>query len=240
MKNRNFFLLIDTETTIEDTVADFGAIICDRKGNIVKQCGILTKGIFNVIPLFYKRSDDSDSIWSEQGRDRRIKVYNDMLDRGDRIIASPTAINRWLVKARLEYNPIITAYNLAFDWGKCANTLIDLTIFEKKFCLWHAAYNRWSQTRKYLQFILDIHAFNIPTALRNMSYKTDAETMARFILNQPGMADEPHTALEDAIGYELPILREVVKNQSIKQLTSYTEGFNWRNVQVNEHFQPKV
>ena len=34
MAKRDYFLIVDTETTQTDMVADFGAIICDRKGNI--------------------------------------------------------------------------------------------------------------------------------------------------------------------------------------------------------------
>ena len=155
------------------------------------------------------------------------------------MIASIGAINKWLVKAKIKYNPIITAYNLAFDLDKCKKTNIDVSIFEEKFCLWYAAAERWGQTKKYRQFILDIHAFNPPTLLGNMSYKTSAEPMARFVLDQPDLADEPHTALEDVKEYELPILQKVVKKRSRQQLINSARGFNWRKYQVREHFVAK-
>ena len=142
-----------------------------------------------------------------------------------------------MAKAKAQYDPYLTAYNLAFDVGKCENTCIDLTIFDKRFCLWYASVTRWAKSKKYRQFILDNHAFISPTDLGNMSYRTNAETMARFVLGEPGYPDEPHTALEDVIDYELPILRAVVKGKS-KKIWSNPEQWNWRDLQVKNHFKP--
>ena len=49
---KDYYLIIDTETTINDKVADFGAVICDRKGNIADQCGVLVSGVFGIDPCF--------------------------------------------------------------------------------------------------------------------------------------------------------------------------------------------
>jgi len=239
MAKKDYFLIIDTETTITDKVVDFGAIVCDRKGIIHKQCGILISGVFGVDALFYIASENSDKLWSKQGKDRRFTKYKEMLTSGSRILASIHAVNRWLDKVAVKYNPILTAYHLAFDVGKCHNTDIDLTMFSDRFCLWHAAYNRWAHTKAYRQFVLDVHAFNAPTDLGNMSYKTNAEVMARFVLDNMGLEDEPHTALEDILYYELPILREVIKKKSRHLLLNNPGGYNWRNVQLKDHFVPK-
>jgi hypothetical protein len=72
-----------------------------------------------------------------------------------------------------------------------------------------------------------------------MSYKTNAEIMTRFVLGQPELENEPHTALEDAIGYELPILQKLLRHSSKKELLSLSEGYNWRNYQVRDHFKPR-
>jgi len=239
MSKKQLFLTVDTETTQDQKVADFGAVVCDRKGNIVNQCAVLVNGIYTDTqnhPLFF--TSDPAGIWSKKGQDKRYSVYAKMLESGSRMLASVGAINRWLDMVKAEYNPILTAYNLPFDLDKCKNTGIDLTQFSS-FCLWSAAFSQWANTRAYKNMALQLHAFNPPTDLGNMTYKTNAETMARFVLNNPSLPDEPHTALEDAIFYELPILVKLLKVKKItaKGLIEYPPGaYNWRNCQVRDHF----
>ena len=38
MAKKNYYLIIDTETTMQNTVYDFGALLVDQKGVIVKLC----------------------------------------------------------------------------------------------------------------------------------------------------------------------------------------------------------
>jgi hypothetical protein len=241
MAKRDYFLIVDTETTLDDKVADFGALVCDRKGKIYTSCAILINGIFTnreLHCLFYDNSVEADSIWARQRLNARYDNYNAMVRDGRRLVASVSAINRWLAKVNGTYSPILTAYNLAFDAGKCANTGIDLDMFDKRFCLWYASFTKWAHTKKYLNFALSIHAFNPPTKLGNMSFKTNAETMARFVLNNPTLIDEPHTALEDARDYELPILLQLLK-QSRKREYLEPASFDWRKVQVRDYFTAK-
>lgn len=238
MAKKDYYLTVDTETTMDETVADFGAIVCDKKGNIVARCSVLVRGVFGIAPLFYIASEN-DGIWSKQGKDRRYDAYNQMVEDGTRMIASVAAINRWLERVKGEFDPILTAYNLPFDVDKCQKTGIDLTMFSQRFCLWRAAFNKWALTKQYRNFALSIHAFNAPTKLGNMSFKTNAEVMTRFITNQPDMPDEPHTAIEDVIGYELPILLKLIATSSKKEYMSPDLAFDWRRVQVKDHFTAK-
>jgi len=53
MSKKAYYLIIDTETTMNDKVADFGAVVCDRQGTIVSQCAVLVRGVFGIDPLFY-------------------------------------------------------------------------------------------------------------------------------------------------------------------------------------------
>ena len=253
MGKKKHFLLIDTETTMpkklknpdgsievihDGLVVDFGAVVVDKMGTIVKRCSVLVNGVFGNDPLFYIAGDDKDSIWSPQGQDRRFDNYKNMLKTGTRMLASYSAINKWLLRVQAEFDPTITAYNLAYDKRFCRQSGIDLTIFNSEFCLWHASFNKWANTKRYKQFVLDIVAFNSPTKFGNMSFKTNAETMARFVLNQPELTDEPHTALEDVIDYELPILKQLVKTTKVCNYMSPDLSFNWREVQVKNHFKP--
>ena len=234
---KNYFLTIDTETTQDGLVADFAATITDKKGVIVNQCAVLVAGIYTDQqnhPLFHQHGDAGD-LWSLAGLPKRYDRYERMVQSGARMIASVGAIQRWLDKALAQYNPILTAYNLSFDLGKCQNTGIDLTGFSRRFCMWSAAYTVFAHTKQYRNFVLATHAFNAPTQFGNMTFKTNAETMARFLLGAE-LPNEPHTALEDIVDYELPILTAIVKRKSVKWLLSETQPYNWRECQLRDWF----
>lgn len=235
MAKKDFFLIVDTETTIKDHVVDFGAVVCDRKGNIATECAVLVNGIFRNEDLFYHGEEGH---FSRQSVANRTDKYSGMLESGARMLASIHAINRWLEKVKAKYDPYLTAYNLSFDLGKCLNTEIDLAMFDKRFCLWHAAFNKWALTKNYRNFIVNSHAFNPPTKYNNMSFKTNAETMMRFVSNNPELEDEPHTAYEDAKLYEMPILLKLV-NSTKKEKWLNPKPFNWKAVQVRDHFTAK-
>ena len=234
---KDYYLIIDTETTINDKVADFGAVICDRKGNIADQCAVLVSGVFGIDPLFYIANEKEKSLWSKQGKDRRFTKYNEMLENGTRMLASVNAINNWLAKVAGQYDPILTAYNLPFDMDKCNKTGIDLTIFKNSFCMWRVAFNKYAMTKSYKNFTMQIHAINPPTKLGNCSFQTNAEVMTKFITNNPELAEEPHLALEDVIYYELLILKNMLKNMTKSELLENDLGFDWRKVQLKNHFK---
>jgi hypothetical protein len=241
MAKKQFFLTCDTETTQDGLVADFAAVITDRKGKVYTQCAVMVDGVFTdqeKHPLFHLYGDEND-IWSKAGLPARYERYMNMVAGGSRMIASVAAINVWIVKAMAEYNPILTAYNLAFDLDKCNNTGINFGDFSnQQFCLWHAAVAKWGYSKKYLNFMLETSSFNAVTKHKNFSYKTNAEVMTRFVTNQPYLEDEPHTALEDVLYYELPILNALVKNTK-KEVYMNPPSFNWRKVQVKDYFTAK-
>jgi hypothetical protein len=234
---KKHFLIIDTETTDAQTVADFGAVVCDKQGNVVASCGVLVAEYYtdrDNHPLF--TDGNSNSIWGRSSLGKRYAKYDAMIKNGSRMLATVPAINRWLAKVAVKYRPVLTAYNLAFDADKCSRSGIDLDIFPKRFCLWRAAAQKWSQSRAYKQSVLEQLAFNNPTKFGNMSYKTTAESMARFVTGNPEMADEPHTALEDARDYELPILIALIKNSKVKEYMD-APAVDWRKHQVKDHFK---
>lgn len=243
MAKPDYFLIVDTETTMDDKVADFGAVVVNRKGEIMAQIAVLVFGIYNDAekhPLFW--NEESGELWAKRNLAKRYESYNAMLNGGTRMLSAVSAINRWLDGVKAKYNPYLTAYNIAFDLGKCANTGIDLTMYaDRKFCLWYASVEKWAFTKKYQNFVLQVNAINKPTRptehfpAGNCSYKTNAETMTRFVTNQPYLEDEPHTALEDVLYYELPILKKLVKTQK-KDKWLKPASFNWRDVQLRNHF----
>ena len=232
MARKQYFLILDTETTMENTVADFGAIVVDREGKIFNQCAVMVKDHYGKFELFHDMA--ANDIWGYGGLEKRKNNYVDMLNSGKRMLASVNAINKWIQQAIGKYNPSLTAYNLAFDKDKCANTGIELDGFSNSFCLWQAAVGNICNSKQYKQFVLENHGFNSPTGQGNMSMKTTAEMVAGFIGGE--FKDEPHTALEDARDFELPILVEILKKKKWKEkITPY----NWRAFQVKDHFSAK-
>lgn len=215
MAKKQWFCVVDVETSITDKVVDFGAVICDRNGEIATQCAVMVNTVFGVDDLFYDRN--ASGIWAQSSVNRRMEAYNNMLNSGSRMLASVNAINRWLEKANGKYSPILTAYNLPFDTAKCANTDIDLTIFGDRFDLWAAAVGNICNTKGFKQFVLNNHRFNNPTEKGNMTYKTDAETVTGYLSGN--MTEEPHTSIEDIIGYEIPTLVHILKKRiGVKRL----------------------
>jgi hypothetical protein len=152
---KHYYLIVDTETTKKQTVADFGAVVVDRQGAIVDQFGAMVLGHFGKLPLFSDPSADPDAFWSEQSAYRRAKNYDAMLESGERSISSPALINQWLSAINARYNPVLTAYNLAFDFGKCRNTRINLGIFNSRFCLMKSAKRKIGVLADYQQFCYD-------------------------------------------------------------------------------------
>lgn len=227
---KQFFAILDTETTIRDTVADIGIAIVDRAGTVHKQMAVLVRGEYDDTELFY--DSRKTGIWSlEYARQKRAS-YDKMLESGIRTLASVAAINSWIAKAIAVYNPTLTAYNLAFDVSKCGNTGIDINGFQNRFCLWQAAVGNICNSRQYKQFVLDNHLFNKPTDKGNMTFQTNAEVVCGFITGT--LIDEPHTAIEDAINFELPILTHILKKSNWKtKITPY----DWNSFQVRNHFK---
>ena len=232
MSRKQYFAILVTETPINDTVADFAIVICDRNGNIYNQCAVLVHGHYDAMELFHDKQ--SNDIWGYAGLQKRKAQYSAMLDSGVRMLASVNAINKWINQAIGKYNPTLTAYNLAFDIAKCANTGIDLTGFNNRFCLWQASVGNICNTKKYRQFCLDNHLFNNVSKHGNMTFKTNAEVVCGFINNN--LITEPHTALEDARDFELPILANIIKKRNWQ---SKIMAYDWQKFQVKNHFQAK-
>ena len=94
MAKKQYFCILDTETTMGDTVADFAMVICDREGRIYNQCAVLVNGHYNTMELFHDKK--ANDIWGYEGLTKRKMAYIAMLENGVRMIASVNAINKWI------------------------------------------------------------------------------------------------------------------------------------------------
>ena len=238
MSKRKFFITIDTETTQTNMVADFAAVVTDKTGKIYHEIGILVGDFFSdkeKHPLFHIFGDKND-VFSKESLPDRYAAYEAMLQNGRRVLASVGAVNRWLAKAQAMYNPTLTAYNLAFDLGKMNNSgIIADDLFTDRFCLWYAATEKWGHSKAYKDFVLRNHLFGNRTKGGHIGYQTKADAMAKFLLGDE-LPDEPHTALEDAKFYEVPILTALVKNTSPKNYMN-PAPYNWRNHSLRDNFR---
>lgn len=241
MAKKKYFVTIDTETTQSNMVADIGIVVSDMQGNIHHETGILIGDFFSDTenhPLFHVFGDKND-VFSKASLPARYAAYEQMLQDGRRVLASVGAVNRFLSKVKAKYNPVMTAYNLAFDRDKMNKSgIIADDLFPDSFCLWHAATAKWGNSKAYRQFVLENHFFgNRTSKTGHMGIKTNADVMAKFLLGA-GLPDEPHTALEDAKYYELPILTALVKNTSPKEYMT-PPPYNYRDWAVKNHYKVK-
>lgn len=241
MGRKKFFLTIDTETTQTNMVADMGVVVSDKQGKIHYEMGILIGDFFSdkeSHPLFHVYGDKND-VFSKESLPKRYEAYEQMLQNGTRVLASVAAVNRVLSKIAARYSPVMTAYNLAFDRDKMNKSgIIANDLFPNQFCLWHAAANKWGNTRAFKSFVLQNHFFGNRThKTGHMGIQTNADVMAKFLLGA-GLPDEPHTALEDAKYYEVPILTALVKNTSPADYMN-PPPYNYRDFAVRDHFTVK-
>jgi hypothetical protein len=238
MAKKKFFLTVDTETTQTEMVADFGVVVSDKQGRIHYEGGFMVAETYcdaENHPLFHIFGDAND-VFSKASLPARRARYDAMIADGRRMVASRAAINSLLAKINARYSPVVTAYNLDFDARVCANTGIDLTHFEQRFCLWAAAAQKWGNSKDFLTFVLENGYFGNRTKTGHVGVQTKADVMAKFLLGA-GLPDEPHTALEDARDYELPILTALVKNTPPSVYMNASKP-NWRNFAAKNLYRP--
>jgi hypothetical protein len=230
---KQYYLTADSETGQEGNVLDFGCVITDKSGKVYNYMGVLVNGFYGVEELFHGGA--KDSIFSMKKLDMRKANYESMLREGTRTMASVGAINRWLSLAKEIYNPRLTAYNLAFDMSHCLKTGINLDLFDSNFCLWQESARVFASRRSYVNFAIANKLF---TPKLNMI--TSAEAMAHYLdslgVNYSGEArPEPHTALEDAMDFEVGILTELLRQKKgIKSI-----GYSWRNYEMRKLVEAK-
>lgn len=234
MSKRNYFAIVDVESTMSDTVADIAIVIVDKKGREYARLAALISGADT---LFHMRGEGG--VFNADKLESRYDAYHAMIESGQRSVMTEAAVNGWIARAIQQFDPILTAYNIAFDSRICANSGIDLSGFRARFCLWHCAADMFARTHQYRQFILDNHLFRPPTAAGNMTYLTNADVMRKYLANDSGFPDEPHTALEDILDYEIPILVAVLRRaRSVAELFD-RPAYNWRNYQMRDWFMPR-
>ena len=214
---KKLFLIADTETSMQKHVIDFGAVICDRHGNILHKIAVLITDFYETEDLFYCTQS---GFFGRRNLEKRKNAYIGMLNDGTRRLATVIQVNAWLNKAR-EMGCDLTAYNLQFDKGVCAGSGIDLTGFRSEFCLWKESQRIYGKRKGFINFCVK---HGLMTAKFNI--QTGAEAISAYLKGE--FEKEPHTAFEDVLYHELPILVNILRQKKgIKH-----EAYNWRNFRL--------
>lgn len=206
-----FFLIIETQATIDGTVADFGAIVCDKAGKIHQECAVLVADEFEMkSPL---HDEKAAGTWSLEGRDIRQQRYKEKLKAGERMLASAVALNRWLGLTFAKYAPDLIAFDLACELDRLKKTGIYVSVFARRFSLRDAAEAHFAQSEKYKAFAED-------KSPNNITQESKLHTMASFVSDKM-LPPVPNTAIEDVKFYALPILTAIVKLKDWQNLVEY-------------------
>ena len=204
---KHYYLVVDTETTRDGKVADFGAVLMDKRIGYIRNSTLVAEELPK-LDLWFDARANSDDFWSAQNLPDRRRYYRGMIEDGRRSVASVAHINNWLHEIKAKYDPLVTAYNFPFDRAACQRSGIDLSIFRDNFCLYKAARRHWNECPQY-------HAWadrkNYKTDSHGSSFSADA--VSHWILGDD-VPPEPHTAFEDAYYYEMPILKSLLAKYS--------------------------
>jgi hypothetical protein len=225
-------LIIDTETTAKNqSVADFGAVLVDLSkprgadgyGQVIRELGSYVYGEFDRLELWHDPFAPPESFWSKLNVAERQKAQESEVKDGNRNIAAANWINHWLAEIADEFAPICTAYNWRFDRDVCRRTGINIDQFQHgmEWCLWGLAKRHYATDPAYTAHCI---ANDYMTPKGRIQFTADS--VSNFIFWQRGNVEdpEPHTALEDAKIYELPIAQELFRHGLLDVLKSPTEG----------------
>lgn len=186
-RTKDFYMIIDTETTAHRFVYDIGAVITDRKGTIHETfSAVVAEVFFGMQTAYYK--EKKPLYYTKIGK-LQTKVLS-FFDIQEKLIQ---LMNKYNVKA-------ICAYNAKFDIDVLNNTMRYLTGYQTQYffpqdtliyCIWGMACETLCRQKAYIKYSIEN---GFITSAGNM--KTDAESVYRYII-QDKTFNEEHMALED-------------------------------------------
>lgn len=219
---KEYFLIIDTETcnTIEQPLPyDIGYAICDRMGNIYKECS------FVVAETFLDMVDTMKSAYFAE----KIPQYWEDIKKGKRIVKPLLSIRKQIFADMKEFNvKTVGAYNMGFD-KRALNNITRYSTksfcrwffpFGTKFiCIWSMACQTLLNTKSYINFALQ-------NGLESESGNilTSAESCYKFLKNNIDFV-ESHTGLED-VRIEIEIMAKCFRTH--KKMDKAINNACWR------------
>ena len=193
--NKHYYLVVDIETTnsLDDALAyDVGLAIADRLGNIYEKRSFVWSEIFN-----------DETLMTSAYYAKKIPSYRDELRQGSRTSASLYEIRQEVFALYKQYNyKAILAYNAYFDNRGLNITQRYLTKSKYRWffpygvpihCIWHMACQVICSQKKYYNFCVSNGLVS-----KNGNISTSAETVYRFLTNDPTFEEE-HKGLDDVL-----------------------------------------
>ena len=154
--------------------------------------------------------------------------YLEMASNGAREFQTVFEINKRLIELNNIYNPILTSYDLPFCLSKCqTNTGINLAIFSDSFDLWVAAISSICNSSKYKEYAIRNSLFCSSPDAKGRIVQTNSEAVYGFFFGR--FVPSSRTALENALHFDLPILKEVVRK---KNWRTKIATLDWRDFLV--------
>lgn len=199
--------VIDTETTKNGYVYDFGAAIMDiGTGEVIDSMNVIIEETFNDVSAM------ATSYYA-----CKIPAYIEAINAGKLEVLPFSECFKRFSSLLESYNVrSIWAYNMAFDFKALNRTIAELSngfvisFFPdsaKCYDLMSSAINTIGNTRRYQKWAI-AHDYVTPTGRA----RATAETMFRFISDDASFVEE-HTALSDAM-IEADILAHLVAKKS--------------------------
>lgn len=218
MGRKNFYALLGTEVTVENTVADFSMMIVDSKGIIFNSCRVLVKDHYNKHELFHDANHAAGraDVLKEQKR-----TYKKLLSSGGRMLVSTNAINNWIRLAYLKYTPELTAFNLQCDIEKCKNTGINFSNYLSRFSLGQAMQGNICSTPAFKRFFFEKKCSEVKN-LNDFESINWAELVASFLAGRE--KERKFTAYEYLEDFDLPILIDVLRRKKWRRKVDYFEA----------------
>lgn len=214
MANKNYYLVIDTETANGldcPMVYDIGGAVIDKQGNIYETFSYVVYDVFCLMKDLMQTAYYAE----------KIPRYETEIAEGTRTIAQLSTIRKKVLEILDKYHiTAVIAHNMRFDYNALNNTLRYLTkskvryFFPYNTTIWcslamakstianQKTYRMWCADRGY--------------TLRNGTPRLTAEILYRFI-TQDETFIESHTALEDVLIETLIFVRCVRQHKKMQR-----------------------
>lgn len=190
-RTKDFYMVIDTETTAHRLVYDVGAVITDKKGTIHETFSAV------VAEVFFGMPDEMETAYYKEKK----PLYYTKIGKLQTQVLSFFDIQQKLIQLIDKYNiKAVCAYNAKFDMDVLNNTIRYLTGYQTQYffpqntliyCIWGMACETLCRQKAYIKYSIENRFI---TSAGNM--KTNAESVYCYII-QDRTFNEEHMALED-------------------------------------------
>lgn len=204
--HKEYYAILSTVATERSAVGDFSLVVVDRDGVIRNECAVLVKEQYERFMVL--KSDDISDPLQLVNLEARYNAYLDLLQTGNRMLASKKAINGWLGRCIETYNPKLVSYNLHLHAERCSKTGIDLSGFQSKYCLHEAAKTGICSSSEYKDFLQLRRTENREVAHENGAPATEVDAVIEFIKGKG--FEVPSTALETIKDVDIPIFKALL------------------------------